>query len=84
MVNQLRQLVRRFIAGQVQYGPFRNEFVRFMAASDVDANVEALFNNIEAACSALDHGFISEANLRARLRGSRIVTGSTPVPCSQV
>jgi hypothetical protein len=68
LINQLRQLVSRYVAGSIGYEPFRHEFVsRFLAASDADILVKRLYNAIESACSARDHNYIDEPGLKTAL-----------------
>lgn len=53
--------------GDIDYASFRNEFVRFMAASDNDALGERLYNLIESGCSAFAHNYVEERGLKAYL-----------------
>lgn len=64
MIDQLRSLMRRYIAGEIGYGEFRNAFVRFMGASDQDVIVEQMYNHVEGLCSAFDRGHVNEAGLK--------------------
>jgi hypothetical protein len=67
MIERLRQLVQRYITGEIDYANFRNNFVRFLAASDNDALVERLYDVIESACSAFDHNYLNEIALKGQL-----------------
>ena len=67
-VDRLIELVRRYIAGDIQHAEFRNEFVRFMAASDADPDVERLYNFIQNGCSAFDNRYINENALKSKFQ----------------
>jgi len=69
MVNQLRDLTRRYLANEIAYAEFRREFVReFSAAADADSLVESLFNAIESACAAFEHRHLpDEVAFKVRL-----------------
>lgn len=66
MINQLRELVQRYVAGVIDYRAFRQQLAPlFVAGSDSgDANIEHLLNSIESRCAALDHALILESRLK--------------------
>lgn len=67
-MERLLQVVRRYVSGEIGYGNFRNQFVRFMAESDLDRVVERLYSFVESGCSAFDNGYINQNELRSRLQ----------------
>ena len=67
MIDQLRQLIRRFIVDGIAYADFRQEVVGFQSAADSDLPVENLYNAIEGASSACEHGYIDIGVLKAEL-----------------
>jgi hypothetical protein len=68
MIDQLRQLVSRYITGGIGYAPFRRELVsRFLVVSNQDADVRRVYRDVEIACAARDHGLITEAALKTEL-----------------
>lgn len=71
MMNQLRELARRYVAGEINYAAFRQELVAvFQPASDNDALVEQLYDIFESGCSAFAHGILDEAGLKNLLSKS--------------
>lgn len=60
-VEQLRQLVRRYISGDLDYAHFRAQFVAdFLSVRHADALVERLSNAIESFCSDLSQGYLAD------------------------
>jgi hypothetical protein len=56
-VEHLRQLVLRYISGDLDYGHFRAQFVAdFLSVRHADALLERLSNAIESFCSDLSQG----------------------------
>ncbi len=61
-IDQLRQLVRRYVGGDLSYDAFRDQFVSdFLAGQQADAMVERLSNSIESVCADFSQGYIADA-----------------------
>jgi len=68
MMNQLRDLVRRHIAEELNRAEFRRQLAaRFFAATDRNPELSGLYDAIESAFSALDRGYIDERVFRHHL-----------------
>jgi len=68
MLNQLRDLVRRYIAGEIGRDEFRRVFVReFSAIADNNAGLSRVYDHVESAFSALDNGIVAEDQFREYL-----------------
>jgi hypothetical protein len=63
-MNELQQLVRRFVSGELNYRQFRQEFGPFFSRSDVEPVLSRVCEWIESECSAFEHGIIDDAGLR--------------------
>lgn len=72
MFDQLRELVQRYVNGEISYRSFREQFaVLFVAASDSgNVNLDLTFNSVESRCAAFDHDFILESQLKFKLAQS--------------
>jgi len=81
-MNELRQLVRRWLAGNLEYPAFRREFVqRFQTVLNADPAVETAANVIESDCSDYSEGLIDvnalkrKAALAVQSRSVTVETG---------
>ena len=63
-MNELRQLARRFVSGEIDYKQFRREFGPFFSRSDADPSISRVCEMIESESSAFEHGIINEMGLR--------------------
>jgi hypothetical protein len=71
MLNQLRDLIRRYIANEIRRDEFRQAFVReFSPAADNNAALSGLYDQIESAFSALDNAVVNEDQFREYLHQS--------------
>lgn len=66
-MNELRQLVRRFLSGELNYKQFRREFGPFFSRSDADPLISKVCELIESECSAFEHGIIDAMGLKVGL-----------------
>jgi len=68
-MTELRQLVGRYVRGEIDYREFRRAFVAgFLSIRNADPDVESAANAIESECADLSEKVIdSEEHLRARL-----------------
>src|SRR5574337_2076949 len=67
MMNELRQLVRRFVSGELDYREFRREFGPFFSQSDAHVSISKVCELIESECSAFEHGIINQDGLKLAL-----------------
>lgn len=81
MVSQLRVLVRRHIAGEINRSEFRREFVsRFFSEADRNPELSGLYEAVDSAFSALDHGYLDENAFRNHLAQlAQVVYGTNVV-----
>jgi len=75
MMDQLRQLLRRFVSGEVAYREFRQEFGRFFAEGDADLAIGNICLLVESECSAYEHGIINIDGLKLGLQIQVLVAG---------
>jgi hypothetical protein len=67
-MNELKQLVRRWLAGDLDYAQFRREFVqRFQGVENADEAVEVAANAIESDCSDYSENLIDVDTLKQRV-----------------
>src|SRR5437879_1131760 len=67
MMDQLRQLVRNFASGQIEYRQFRRELAPFISQGDQDPVLGKVCEFIESECSAFEHGILNDYGLRLGL-----------------
>lgn len=67
MMDQLRQLVRRFVSGELEYRQFRREFGPFISHGDQNPALGKVCELIESECSAFEHGIINEFGFKLGL-----------------
>ena len=66
-MNELQQLVRRFLNGELSYRQFRRAFGPIFSRSDADQSISRGCEWIESECSAFEHGIIDEMGLKLAL-----------------
>lgn len=67
-IDQLRRLVRQYVAAQVAYDVFRLRFVSdFLSVHHADALLNRLSNSIESSCADFSADLLDELSLKARL-----------------
>lgn len=78
-MDELRQLLRRFIGGEVAYREFRREFGRFFAMADAEPSIAGdVCVLIESECSAFEHGIIDLDGLKIGLSVQVAWAGAVP------
>jgi len=92
-MNELRQLVKKWMDGLLDYRKFRGEFVaRFLSTLNADPAVELAANSIESECSDFEENLFELPELKRRValsvQGAAVMAvGSvsfqfvTPLPC---
>jgi hypothetical protein len=63
-MNELQQLVRRFVSGDLNYNQFRREFGPIFSRSDAERAIARICELVESECSAFEHGIIDEQGLK--------------------
>jgi hypothetical protein len=76
MVNQLQELLRQYVDGELNYEAFYAAFVdEFLSKHHDEVIVDDLVNEVASECADLDEGDISEDDLRGELD----IIANTPV-----